>query len=256
MGYFQSNTPNNEDTKKNLSGLDCTLQYGNTTIDYELSYSDREKLAIHVHPDTSVSVEAPLDSDIARIEEKVRKRAAWIIKQQGKFRRYFFEVPKRQYVSGESHRYLGRQYRLKVLQSKDNKGAVHIAREQITVFTHDKNDREKVKKLLDGWLRERARVIFAERVAEWHPRFERYGIQYPQVVVRRMKSRWGSCTEAGKITLNLKLIQVPKKLIDYVIIHELSHLVEHSHAPTFYALMSRIMPDWEERREKLNGFEF
>ena len=233
-----------------------SLQYGNTLIAYELSYADREKLAIHVHPDASVSVEAPLGSDLFRIGEKIRKRAAWIVKQQGKFRRYSYEIPVRQYVSGESHRYLGQQYRLKVLQSKDNKGSTHITREQITVFTRDKKDREKVKKLLDGWMRERARIIFAERVAEWYPRFERYNFLYPQVVVRRMKSRWGSCTEAGKITLNLKLIQVPKELIDYIIVHELCHLVEHSHAPEFYALMSRIMPDWEERKEKLNGFEF
>ena len=71
-----------------------------------------------------------------------------------------------------------------------------------------------------------------------------------------MKSRWGSCTVAGKITLNLKLVQVPKPTIDYVIVHELCHLVEHSHGADFYRLLSRIMPDWERRREELNAFEF
>ena len=232
-----------------------SLQYGNTSIAYELNYTDRKKLAIHVHPDASVSVEAPLGSDFARIEEKIRKRAAWIVKQQGKFRRYSFEIPQRQYVSGESHRYLGRQYRLRVIEDDTPMEVVRMDRGIITMFVRSKSPKH-VKKVLNEWLRERARTIFAERVAEWHPRFERYDILYPQVIVRRMKSRWGSCTAAGKITLNLKLIQVPKRLIDYVIVHELCHLVEHSHAPAFYALMSRIMPDWEERREKLNGFEF
>jgi predicted metal-dependent hydrolase len=232
-----------------------SLQYGSTTIAYELSYTDREKLAVHVHPDTSISVEAPLDSDFARIEEKVRKRAAWIVKQQSKFRRYSFEIPHRQYVSGESHRYLGRQYRLRVIADDTPMEVVRMDRGIITMFVRRKSPNH-VKKVLDGWMRERARTIFAERIAEWHPRFERYDILYPQVIVRRMKSRWGSCTEAGKITLNLKLIQVSKQLIDYIIVHELCHLVEHSHAPEFYALMSRIMPDWEERKEKLNGFEF
>ena len=231
------------------------LQYGNTVIAYELTYADREKLAIHVHPDVSVSVEAPLGSNFPHVEEKVRKRASWIVKQQRKFRRYSFEIPQRQYVSGESHRYLGRQYRLRVIKDDVFVEVIRMDRGIITMFLNSKSP-EHVKKVLDGWMRERARVIFAERVTEWHPRFERYDILYPQVIVRRMKSRWGSCTAAGKITLNLKLIQVPKRLIDYIIVHELCHLVEHSHAPAFYALISRIMPDWEERKEKLNGYEF
>ena len=231
------------------------LQYGNTSIAYQLTYTDREKLVIHVHPDASVSVEAPLGSDFTRVEEKVRKRAAWIVKQQRNFRRYSFEIPQRQYVSGESHRYLGRQYRLKVIADDVPIEVVRMDRGIITMFVSSKSP-EHVKKMLDGWMRERARIIFAERVTEWYPRFERCDILYPQVIVRRMKSRWGSCTATGKITLNLKLIQVPKQLIDYIIVHELCHLVEHSHAPAFYALISRIMPDWEERKEKLNGFEF
>ena len=231
------------------------LQYGKTAINYQLSYTDREKLAIHVHPDTSISVEAPLGSEFSEVEKRVHKRAAWILKQQRNFRRYSFEIPKRQYVSGESHRYLGRQYRLNVIADDVEIEVIRMDRGIITMFLKSKSP-EHVKKALDNWMRERARVIFAERVAEWHPRFERYDILYPQVVVRSMKSRWGSCTQAGKITLNLKLIQVPKRLIDYIIVHELSHLVEHSHAPAFYALMSCIMPDWEERKEKLNGFEF
>ncbi len=218
-----------------------SLQYGNTSIAYELSYTEREKLAIHVHPDTSVSVEAPLDSDFAHIEEKVRKRAAWIIKQQRKFRRYSFEIPKRQYVSGESHRYLGRQYRLRVTADDTPMEVVRMDRGIITMFLRSKSP-EHVKKVPDGWMRERTRTIFSERIAEWHPRFERYDILYPQIIVRRIKSRWGSCTANGKITLNLKLIQVPKQLIDYVIVHELSHLVEHSHAPAFYTLLHLNSP--------------
>ena len=89
---------------------------------------------------------------------------------------------------------------------------------------------ERIKKVLDGWMCERARVIFAERVAEWYPRFECYDIVYPQVIVCRMRARWESCAATGKIALNLKLIQIPKQLIDYIIVRELSHLVEHNHA--------------------------
>ncbi len=231
------------------------LKYGNTSIEYTLTHTDRETLAIHVHPDTRVTVEAPLDTDFARVEEKVRKRAAWIVKQQRDFRRYSFDLPPRQYVSGESHRYLGRQYRLRIMETDFTPEIVRMDRGFITIFALSKAPGH-VQKVLEDWLRTRARAIFTEQVEQWYPRFERFGVKKPQVVVRKMKARWGSCTAAGKITLNLKLIQAPKRLIDYIIVHELCHLVEHNHAPSFYALLSRIMPDWEKRREKLNGFEF
>lgn len=232
------------------------LTYGNTSIPYQLSYTDRQTLAIHVHPDLRVTVEAPLDSDFPEIEKRLRKKAAWILRQQRNFRRYSFEIPPRKYVSGETHRYLGQQYRLKVLQSENSEGSVHIAREQITVFTRDRGNREKVKKLLTEWYRQRAYEIFSERVEVWYPRFERYGIQHPKVFVRQMRSQWGSCTAKGKMTLNLKLVMVPRQFIDYVIVHELCHLIEHNHSTAFYALMSKIMPDWEEKRDALNRFEF
>lgn len=232
------------------------LKYGTTTIEYQLTYKERDTLAIHVNPDTQVMVEAPLDSDFSLIEKKIRKKSAWILKHQRNFQRYSFELPPRQYVSGESHRYLGRQYRLKVAQSEDHNEIVKMDRGRILIYTRDPKDRERIKKSLDDWFREHAKRVYAERVSIWHPRFERYGIEQPEVVVRKMKSRWGSCTETRKITLNLKLIQVPKQYIDYVIVHELSHLVEQNHSLAFYSLMNRIMPDWEERREKLNTFEF
>jgi len=232
-----------------------TLQYGNTTIQYSLAYRERETLAIHVHPDTSVEVEAPHGSEMVEIEKRVRKKANWILKQQRDFQRYSMEFPPRKYVSGETHRYLGRQYRLRVIEDDIPIEVVRMDRGMLTMYVNSKAQ-EHVKQVLEDWLRERARTIYAERVNEWYPRFERYGIQRPQVVVRKMKSRWGSCTAKGKITLNFKLIQVPKQLIDYVIVHEMCHLIEHSHAPAFYALMGKMMPDWEKRREKLNSFEF
>lgn len=232
-----------------------SVQYGKTEIEYSLEYKERDTLAIHVHPDTSVEVEAPHGSEMEEIEKRVRKKANWILKQQRNFRRYSVEFPPRKYVSGETHRYLGRQYRLRVFEDDIPIEVVRMDRCMLTMYVNSKAP-ENVKQVLEDWLRERARTIYAERVDEWHPRFERYGIQRPQVVVRKMKFRWGSCTAKGKITLNFKLIQVPKRLVDYVIVHELCHLIEHSHAPAFYALMGKMMPDWEERREKLNSFEF
>ncbi|NLF75677.1 MAG: M48 family metallopeptidase [Chloroflexi bacterium] len=231
-----------------------TLIYGTTRIDYELTYSARKSLAIHVHPDQRVTVEAPEGSDFAQIEQRLRKRAAWIVKQQRQFASTVYDQPPHEYVSGETHRYLGRQYRLKVLQSATNKEGCWMSRGRILVYVRDVSDTARVKALLENWYRKQARRVFQERLDVWFPKLERYGIAYPEVVIRRMKSRWGSCTGAGKITLNLKLIQMPKECIDYIIVHELCHLKEHHHGKAFYALLDRVMPDWRERRHKLNTF--
>ena len=233
-----------------------TLEYGKTNITYQLSYNDRETLAIHVHPDLHVTVEAPLDSEFSEIEKRLHKRASWILRQQQNFRRYSFDIPPRKYVSGETHRLLGRQYQLKVLQGENKKEYIKMDREHILVGVRDKSDQERVRKRLTNWYRQRAHEIFCERVEVWFPRFERYGIKHPEVAVRQMHSQWGSCSVKGKMNLNLKLVMVPRQFIDYVIVHELCHLIEHNHSPSFYALMSKIMPDWEEKRESLNQFEF
>ena len=231
-----------------------TLQYGTTTIDYELRFTaTRKTLAVHVHPDTRVSVEAPEGSDPALIEQKVRKRAPWILRQQRDFARYAVDLPPREYVSGETHHYLGRQYRLKVVQSATSREIVKMSRGRIFVYVRDTTDRQQVKVLLEAWYRKQARRVFQARLDAVYPRLERYGIERPEVVIRRMKSRWGSCTAAGKITLNLKLIQMPRDGIDYVIVHELCHLKEHNHSVAFYALMDRVLPDWREWRDKLHA---
>jgi len=233
-----------------------SIEYGNGVIEYRLVYTERETLAIHVLPDTNISVEAPLGSEFIEIEQHIRKRATWILRQQRNFRRYSFDIPPRQYVSGESYRYLGRQYQLKVIQGDGKNNNVKLDREHIIVTVHDKNDHTLVKKMINNWYRQQGLKLFTERIKTWLPRFERYEIGLPRITVRPMRAQWGSCSAHGKLSLNIKLIQVPKPLMDYVIVHELCHLIENNHSPAFYALLSRIMPDWQERREKLNSFEF
>lgn len=231
-----------------------TVQYGTTTIEYEVTYTDRSTLAIHVHPDTHVTVEAPLNTDMMLIEARVLKRAAWILRRRRDFERYSFDQPPREYVSGETHYYLGRQYRLKVLQSATSRESARMSRGRILVHVQDTQNHERVKHLLEQWYRKQAKRVFRERLDEWYPKAARFDIAYPEITVRRMKSRWGSCTPAGKITLNLKLIQLPKTCIDYVIVHELCHRKHPDHSPSFYTLLTRIMPDWRERRQRLGSF--
>jgi hypothetical protein len=217
-------------------------------------YSERSSIAIHVYPDQSVLVEAPLQTELDAIREKVRKCAKWIVKQQRTFEDYQTPEHVHQYVSGEAYYYLGRRYRLKVIQSDVER--VKFNRGRIFLYVNDSNDLHSKHDLMQKWYRVRARFIFQERLKICFSRFEGFNIPFPDMKIRAMKSQWGSCTASGKIILNLKLIQVSKKLIDYVIIHELCHLIEHNHSRSFYELLERMLPNWQELRQELNQFEF
>lgn len=230
------------------------VQYGSATIEYELIFSRRKTLGIHVYPDSSVIVRAPLGSQPGQIEEIVRRRGSWILKQQHKFQS---APPKkalpRRYVSGEENRFLGKQYRLKVVQ--DQVERVQIDGGYLVASTREPENRERISRLLDKWYRREAARVFSDRLAACYPRAEALGIPLPPLKIRDMKTRWGSCSSKGNVTLNLKLIQLPTDLIDYVILHELCHLKELNHSRRFYALMDRVLPDWQERRKKLNSIE-
>ena len=241
-------TPRNGNTA--LKPRRLAIQYGRKKINYDLSYSSRKTLAIDVHPDLSVVVTAPKDADDSAVNEKMQKRASWIIKQQRFFENYLPTIPPRKYVSGESHRYLGRQYRLRV--HKGAKDTVKMARGQINVYLKIPKDKSRIKPLVVGWFRQRSEAVFREIFDSVVAKVVRYGIEADDFEIRRMRNRWGSCTREGRILLNPDLIIAPKMCIEYVIIHELCHLREYNHGPKFYRLLRKLMPDWEQRRERLN----
>jgi predicted metal-dependent hydrolase len=226
------------------------LQYGLSTVEYTLVQSARKTLAIDVHPDGSVVVKAPADADLAAVEARVRRRAPWILRKQREFARYAETPPPRRYVSGESFQHLGRQYRLRV--SEGEREGVKLLRGYLEVVTPSKADTRHVAAQVAAWQGKQARRIFHERLAALLPRFAPLPLPEHELIVKPLKTRWGSCTQDGRITLNLALVQKPKQCIDYVIVHELCHLVEHNHGRQFYALLRRVLPDWEARRRRLN----
>lgn len=232
------------------SGHQLDFQYGKRRILYELQYSARKTLAIDVHPDLSVVVTAPRDASSKAILEKLNKRASWIVQQQRFFQTYLPTLPPRRYVSGESHRYLGRQYRLRVHKGQDD--CVKLARGQLNVYLADLSKKARIKALVVAWYRQRAQVIFCELFSLMVAKAERYGIHAESFELRRMQNRWGSCSFEGRIMLNPDLVMVPKFCIEYVITHELCHLKQHNHGPRFYRLLSQIMPDWEKRKKRID----
>lgn len=232
------------------SGEHRSVTYGSELIEYELIRNGRRSLAITVYPELNVCVRAPIGKSGDAIDSRVLRRAAWIIRQREFFRQFLPPQPERRYVSGETHYYLGRQYRLKVHRTV---GApkVKLAGRYIRVWTRDKEDTEAVRDLLTAWYRDHADILFRRHAEMIARKLRRYEIDLPPLRIQRMKKRWGSLTPSGLMILNLELIKAPVECIDYVIVHELCHTKHSGHGPNFEALLSRCLPDWRRRKERL-----
>jgi predicted metal-dependent hydrolase len=228
-----------------------TLQYGNTEINYSIIYSNRKTLGIVVGPDGAVVIKAPVDASMKKISEKVRKRASWIVKQQSFFKSFGNHLSERRYISGESHLYLGRQYRLYIKEGKPD----HVSFKG-QCFEIVCSPKSKVEVLMKEWYRQRAKVKFAEIAEPIIQQFKKYKVEPHSLYIQMMENRWGSCTTKGKIILNTELIKAPKPCIEYVIIHEMCHLLHKNHTKAFYDLLQAEMPDWKKWKNKLESIMY
>lgn len=220
--------------------------FGSRKIEFQLAFSERKSLGITVKPDLKVLVRAPNGTDIQKIKVKLQKRAPWIIKQQSYFLTYHPITPEKKYVGGETHLYLGRQYRLRVIPNEEN--IVKLKGQFLEAYTSDKS---KVKELLKKWYMHQAAKKFDQISTPLINNFKKYYVEPSALILKDMPTRWGSCTPNGKILLNPELIKAPKGCIEYVIIHELCHLVHLNHNQKFIDLQSKEMPDWKKWKNRL-----
>jgi predicted metal-dependent hydrolase len=235
--------------KKGLLGERHSVQYGKERICFYLSFNKRSHLTISVNPDQRVMVKAPLGKSLDAVLTRVKKHAPWIIKQRDYFERFQPLQPEREYVSGETHYYLGRQYRLKVVKSDNN--STKLIGKYLWVHIPTNSSKSKIKNLVQGWYEEHGKAILENRLLACLKSARLVGIPIPKVKYRRMRKRWGSCDPSHTIALNIELVKAPFHCIDYVITHELCHLKHKNHSQVFYRLLSRLMPDWEKRKERL-----
>jgi len=225
------------------------IRFGKTWFAYDVLYVPRKTMEIAVHPNKKVVVKAPQKITAAEIESKVRKRARWVLRQIDYFEQFEPRTPVRRYVSGETHLYLGRQYRLKVIKADANQ--IKLKRGWILVELEADKSPGLVKAQLELWYRSKAWEHFLTSLEQCMYNFARRGYNMPELQVRKMRTRWGSLSPNGTLTLNLSLIQAPRECIEYVITHELCHLEYDDHRPAFYKLLEKLIPDWEKRKRKL-----
>ncbi len=208
------------------------------------------RIAIHVEPDGRVEVDAPTSAALADVFAAVRKRSRWISQHVGAAKARLAHVLPREYVSGESIHYLGRRYRLKVIVQTDARPVAKLRGAFVVVSTSE-HDPVTIRSALDTWYRERAREVFAHRLAAVAVSL-RWIRQLPPFRLQFMTRQWGSCSPSGRLTLNPWLVAAPREAIDYVLLHELCHLKHHNHSRNFYATLSRHLPDWEKIKARLD----
>ncbi len=227
-----------------------TVQVDQTPIQFDLYYSRRKTIAVRVNPDCSVQVNAPSGMPYTAVADFVFRRGRWIIGHIEKFEQRRRELPApRRYVSGEVFQYMGTAFRLEVVQAAAER--VQISGDSLIVSLTDTENASRIQVLIERWYCRRAGQIFSERLLACYPNVALLGAPLPPLRIRTMKTCWGSCSSKGKITLNLHLVQLPVPLIDYVILHELCHLIQMNHSPRFWALMDSVLPDWKARRKEL-----
>jgi predicted metal-dependent hydrolase len=223
-----------------------SIAYAGQSVDYRARHAPRKTLAISVHPDGTVEVVAPWGTDQRIIEQRLLRRAGWVLQQRRHFEQFLPRTPERLYVGGETHLYLGRQYRLKIESGDGDR--VRLTRGYFRITVRGKPSPERVRILLAAWYREHAESKMQERFEAVMKRFSRMVSQRPSLAIRPMRRRWGSYSSKGRITLNCDLIRAPLPCIDYVIVHELAHGRHPNHGRTFFDLLGQMMPDWEKRK--------
>ncbi|MDO8592742.1 MAG: SprT family zinc-dependent metalloprotease [bacterium] len=225
-----------------------TFNYGKHQYDYQLLRLERKTLSLTIFPDLSIVVRCPLLARQERIEKFLQKKWLWLEKQIGYFKKYHFRKSNKEYVSGESFLYLGRQYKLIVRAAKAD--MVSLNKGVLVCHTADSvKNNAHTKRLLDKWCAERAKSVLMERYDEVFTKFDY--TDKPRLVVKKMDRRWGSFVRGKSILLNPLLIRASKDCIDYVITHELCHVKHRNHTKAFYKLLGVKYPKWEAVKEKL-----
>jgi len=228
------------------------IQFGLTRIPFQIRRSMRRAtVALTIEHDGGLVVTAPNDVPVDKLEAVVRNKAFWVLQHSREVRALAPRPAPREFVSGETVLYLGRQLRLKVVDAGENVGRrMWAGWYEIPVDRglEGEERRLEVRRRLMESLREHAELYLPDRLSEVCARVR---VDKPRLVVGDQRKRWGSCDAQGTLRINWRIIQAPIALIEYVLAHELVHLVHAHHGPKFWAELGRRMPDYEDRRKRL-----
>lgn len=229
-----------------------SICYGENEIKFHIKRKDVKNINLTVKPNLEVLVSANDEVPLEYIKDYVHSKGKWIEKHLNYYEKtQSMPGGKKEYVNGESFRYLGKQYRLKVFKSADE--GVKYFRGYIHLYVENLNNFHRKEELMESWYEEKSKIIFKDSLNRMHDLVKPYNIEFPELDIRKMRSRWGSCFPyKNKIILNSSLIKAPKDCIDYVTLHELIHFKYKNHNDNFYRLLNIIMPDWRGKKKILD----
>lgn len=219
-------------------------------IDVDVVYKDIRNLHIGVYPPIGrVRVAAPLRLNDDAVRLALVQRLPWIKRQRDRLQAADRQSL-REMVTGESHYAWGERYRLKVME-RPGRGHVELDGDRLLLYIPRQTSTEKRRDLLDRWYRAELREAIPDIIAKWEPTLN---VTVPRWTIRRMKTKWGSCNrETGHIWFNIELAKKHPHSLEYIAVHEMTHLLERGHGERFTWLMDSYMPDWRSRRDQLNG---
>lgn len=219
-------------------------------INIDVIYKDIKNLHIGVYPPVGrVRVAAPRRLDEEQIRLAVIQRLPWIKRQRQQLQEAARQSP-REMITGESHYVWGKRHRLKIIE-RPGRAHVEVDGDRLLMYVPAGTDTEARTRLLQGWQRKQMRLAVPPLIARWEPVV---GREVPRWSVRRMKTKWGSCNrETGHIWFNLELTKKHPLCLEYIVVHEMTHLLERNHGQRFTDLMDKFMPDWRNRRDELNS---
>jgi predicted metal-dependent hydrolase len=229
--------------------VELEASWGRHRLPFRMRRADVKRLRIVVDPHGGIHVTAPMLATDEAVVVRVSRRGDWIRRQQEQFARWRPRTPVRQYLDGETHLFLGRQLRLQIEHAAQS--GVSIEGRRLTVRLEAPGGRGAVRQLVQAWYAAQARVILRTMWNEQRRHWSRHGVNVSRLIVRTLKNRWGSMTPAGNLVLNADLVRASPNLIDYVIAHELAHVVHPDHGFEWRALMGRVVPDWMDRKREL-----
>jgi len=236
------------------AGESSRVQFGRTLLAYQIRRSQRRAtVSIAVVPTEGLVVTAPVKATTQRLDDLVRQKGAWIAQRLKHQEELPPALPEREFVSGETFKYLGRQYRLRVKVGATG-GQVRLHGPYLNLIL-DKalpasQRTPRARQTLVEWYRAKAREYLSRRAALWAAKL---GLPSPRIVVAEPPKRWGSTTKNGTLRINWRVLQCPVSLVDYVLAHELVHLIHEDHSRVFWAALGAIMPDYEERKKRLRA---
>lgn len=236
-----------------METLRRSIVFEGVTITYQLEYKEVKNLNLRIRKDGQVYVSANPLVPLEEIDSFVLRKGTYILSALEQIRSLTqFKAQEKQYVSGETFYIQGRSLRLIVIQA--NKNSVSSDGVYIYLRIKDPDDIVAKQRIVNRFLDQQCHAIFEKILTELYPLFQKYSVAMPKLRIRDMDTRWGSClAKKGIITLNKRLLEAPRSCIEYVVMHELCHFIHPNHSKQFYDFLTMIMPDWKDRKNKLDA---